>query len=98
MHNGCVVCKVAFGSTFGVGRKHKIDTIQMHYLEEGLTPRAGLHEEIRISFLPVSHTNFSPDWCFGLLKRKYCKMKIGGLDDIVTAINNSGSPVSNCLE
>ena len=52
----------------------------------------GLHEEIKISFLPVGHTKFSPDWCFGLLKRKYRKMKRGCLDDIVKAVHQSGSP------
>ena len=52
----------------------------------------GLHEEIKISFLPVGHTKFSPDWCFGLLKRKYRKMRIGSLDDIVCAVNDSSSP------
>ena len=53
---------------------------------------AGLHDEIKYSFLPVGHTKFSPDWCFGLVKRKYRKMKIGCLDDIVKAVNESGSP------
>ena len=52
----------------------------------------GLHEEVKISFLPVGHTKFSPDWCFGLLKRKYRKMRIGCLDDIVKAVNESGNP------
>ena len=52
----------------------------------------GLHDEIIISFLPVGHTKFSLDWCFGLVKRKYRKMKIGCLDDIVKAVHQSGSP------
>ena len=52
---------------------------------------AGLHDEIKYSFLPVGHTKFLPDWCFGLVKRKYRKMKIGCLDDIVKAVNESGS-------
>ena len=52
----------------------------------------GLHEEIKVFFLPVGHTKFSPDWCFGLLKRKYCKMRIGCLDDVVRAVHESGSP------
>ena len=26
----------------------------------------GLHREIKISFLPVGHTKFASDWCFGL--------------------------------
>lgn len=52
----------------------------------------GLHQDIKISFLPVGHTKFSPDWCFGLFKQKYRKMRIGCLDDIVRAVNESGNP------
>lgn len=52
----------------------------------------GLHEEIKISFLPVGHTKFSPDWCFGLLKRQYRRTKVGCLDDIVAAVNVSADP------
>jgi len=52
----------------------------------------GLHEEIKISFLPVGHTKFAPDWCFGLFKRQYRLTKIGSLDDIVTCVNQSASP------
>lgn len=37
MHNGYVVCNVTF--IFAVGRKHKIDAIQTHYMEEGQAPR-----------------------------------------------------------
>ena len=28
----------------------------------------GLHDEVTIFFLPVGHTKFAPDWCFGLAK------------------------------
>ena len=52
----------------------------------------GLHDEIIILFLPVGHTKFSPDWWFSLVKRKYRKMKIGCMDDIVKAVHQSGSP------
>ena len=52
----------------------------------------GLHEEIKISFLPVGHTKFAPDWCFGLFKRHYRLTKIGCLDDIVQAVNQSATP------
>ena len=52
----------------------------------------GLHEEIKISFLPVGHTKFAPDWCFGLFKRHYCLTKIGCLDDIAMCVNQSASP------
>lgn len=51
----------------------------------------GLHEEIKISFLPVGHTKFAPDWCFGLFKRHYRLTKIGCLDDIVRAVNLSAT-------
>ena len=52
----------------------------------------GLHEEIKISFLPAGHTKFAPDWCFGLFKRYYRLCKIGCLDDIVQAVNHSAVP------
>ena len=52
----------------------------------------GLHEEIKISFLPVRHTKFAPDWCFGLFKRFYRLWKIGCLDDIIHCVNHSALP------
>ena len=51
-----------------------------------------LHEEIKISFLPVGHTKFAPDWYFGLFKHHYHLTKIGCLDDIVQAVNQSATP------
>ena len=53
---------------------------------------AGLHQDIKISFLPVGHTKFAPDWCFGLLKQQYRRTSIGCLDDIVQAVNMSATP------
>ena len=35
------------------------------------------------------HTKFAPDWCFGLLKQKFRKTKVGCLDDIVKVVNDS---------
>ena len=52
----------------------------------------GLHQEIKVSFLPVGHTKFVPDWCFGLLKQQYRRTNIGCLDDIVQAVNSSATP------
>ena len=52
----------------------------------------GPHREIGISFLPVGHTKFAPDWCFGLFKRQYRLTKMGCFDDIVGAVNHSGTP------
>ena len=48
------------------------------------------HSEITLSFMILGHTKFSPDWCFGLLK-KYWKMKVGGLSDLCGVVNDSTS-------
>ena len=42
-----------------------------------------------MSFMLVSHTKFSPDWCFGLFKQKYCRAFVSSLQDIVDTVNNS---------
>ena len=39
--------------------------------------------------LIVGHTKFSPDWCFGLLKREFRRTKVGCLDDIVWVVEKS---------
>ena len=31
----------------------------------------GLHKNITLSFMVTGHMKFSPDWCFGLLKKRY---------------------------
>ena len=36
----------------------------------------GLHKSVRLSFMMVGHTKFSPDWCFGLLKQRMRHTKI----------------------
>ncbi len=51
----------------------------------------GLHESITISFMLVGHTKFSPDWCFGLMKRKFRKTKVETLDDLVGVVNISAT-------
>jgi len=50
---------------------------------------AGLHNKVKISFLPIGHTKFSLNWCFGFFKCRHQKTKIGCLDDIV---NQSALP------
>lgn len=50
---------------------------------------SGLNEKIEISFLLVGHTKFAPDWCFGLLKQKFRKTKVGCLADIAKVVNTS---------
>ncbi len=51
----------------------------------------GFHESVTISFMMVGHTKFSPDWCFGLLKRQFRKIKVDSLDDIVAVVNTSAT-------
>ena len=44
---------------------------------------------ITISFLPAGHTKFSPDWCFGLVKRAFRRTVVGSIHDIVDVVNSS---------
>lgn len=37
----------------------------------------------------VGHTKFAPDWCFGLLKQKFRRTKVGFLADIERVVNSS---------
>ena len=48
-----------------------------------------LHTKITLSFLVVGHTKFSPDWCFGLLKQKYRKTKVGSLRSLAAVVDSS---------
>ena len=49
----------------------------------------GLHKHITLSFLIVGHTKFSPDWCFGLLKQRFCRTRVGCLSDLERVVNSS---------
>ena len=49
----------------------------------------GLHKRINLSFLIVGHTKFSPDWCFGLLKRRFRRTKVGCLADMERVVDDS---------
>ena len=51
----------------------------------------GLNDNITMSFLIVGHTNFSPNWCFGLLKRAFRRTRVGCLDDIARVVENSAN-------
>ena len=51
--------------------------------------QTGLNDRIEISFMLVGHTKFAPDWCFGLLKQKFRRTKIGCLADIAKVVNDS---------
>ena len=49
------------------------------------------HKQITLSFMIPGHTKFSPDWCFGLMKKRYRRTKVGGLTDLVGVVNESAS-------
>jgi hypothetical protein len=51
----------------------------------------GRSKHINYSFLPVGHTKFSPDWCFGLLKKKYRSTEVNCLNDISIVVEKSSS-------
>ena len=44
---------------------------------------------IKTSFLPVGHTKFAPDSCFGLFKQRFRRTSVGSLEDIAAVMNNS---------
>ena len=41
----------------------------------------------------VSHTKFSPDWCFGFLKQRYRHTSVSSLEDIATVVTQSADVV-----
>ena len=47
------------------------------------------YSRITLSFLPIGHTEFSPDWCFGLFKWLFKRMKVGSLQSIAQVANDS---------
>ena len=49
------------------------------------------HRKITLSFLVAGHTKFSPDWCFGMLKKCFRRSKVDCLDDIVQVAKNSST-------
>ena len=49
----------------------------------------GLHKTIKLSFLIVGHTKFSPDSCFGLLKQKFRRTAVSCLDNLVGVVESS---------
>ncbi len=56
------------------------NSTMIHYLAwRALTNQ---HSSLTLSLLIVGHTKFSPDWCFGLFKRKFRHSKVSSLNGI----------------
>ncbi|XP_076449423.1 uncharacterized protein LOC143285915 [Babylonia areolata] len=49
----------------------------------------GLHTSITVNFMPPGHTKFSPDWCFGLLKRCFRRTPVHCLEDLCRVVSSS---------
>ena len=47
------------------------------------------HTNVTLSFLPVGHTKFAPDWCFALFKCAYRQTKVESLQSIARVVNTS---------
>lgn len=71
------------------------NNILMKYLSWRV--KKGLQKSIEIHFLPVGHTKFYPDLCFGLFKRKFRKSDCFSLKDVVT-VATAASSTSNGFE
>lgn len=54
---------------------------------------SGKHKSIQFCFLPVGHTKFSPDWAFGMMKRKLRHTRVCSLTELKFCFEAS-SPVS----
>ena len=70
------------------GGQNKNATMVQYLLWRVMT---GQHTEITLSFMISGHTKFSPDWCFGLLKKRYRRTRVGSLIDLVTVVNESAT-------
>ena len=47
------------------------------------------HKSISLNFLIIGHTKFAPDWCFGLLKQKFCKEPVSSLKEMEATVRRS---------
>ena len=70
------------------GGQNKNATMVQYLLWRVMTKQ---HSEITLSFMIPGHTKFSPDWCFGLLKKRYRRTKVGGLSDLCSVVNDSAA-------
>ena len=49
----------------------------------------GLHRSITLNFLVVGHTKFSPDGCFGILKRAFKRHAVSSLSEFESVVTGS---------
>ena len=51
----------------------------------------GLHDTVNLHFVIPGHTKFSPDACFGLVKRKFRKTPVSSLEDLAWVVDDSAA-------
>ncbi|XP_035826079.1 uncharacterized protein LOC106011983 [Aplysia californica] len=51
----------------------------------------GRHRSIKMSFLITGHTKFSPDWCFGLFKKRLRRTKVDSMQCIAAVVESSST-------
>jgi len=49
----------------------------------------GLHKSVHLHFMLGGHTKFSPDWCFGLMKKKFRRTFVSSLPHLVQVVEGS---------
>ena len=49
----------------------------------------GLHTSTTIHFMPAGHTKYAPDWCFGLLKKRFKRCEVHCLADLCHVVQTS---------
>jgi len=87
-----------FLENYGVGEQHvhfhadncsgqNKNNVMLQYLSWRVFSK--LHKSVTLSFLPVGHTKFAPDWCFGLLKRTYRRSHVSSLQEISDVVKAS---------
>ena len=68
--------------------QNKNNTMVQYLMWRVLT---GLHQSIHLHFMITGHTKFSPDACFGLVKRKFRQADVSSLDDLARVVEESAA-------
>ena len=55
----------------------------------------GLHKHVTLNFMIAGHTKFSPDFCFGLLKKRFQASEVSTLADIAGVVHSSSEKKVN---
>ena len=50
-----------------------------------------LHSDLHLNFMIAGHTKFAPDFCFGLIKKRYQTSTVSTLQDIADTVQTSST-------